>query len=126
MNYYDKYLKYKNKYLELKNQDGGFIKGDKIEREYTRDTYKFFTEKLDEQMPLCYFDSTKTNFILINNNNYILINKKENDDYELYQLNTDHEPWGIEIDTIDNLKIRFKSFIGENIEDITNRFWDED
>ena len=44
---------------------------------------------------------------------------------ELYQLNTDHEPWGIEIDTTDNLKIRFKSFTGENLEDVKNTFWDE-
>jgi 23S rRNA U2552 (ribose-2'-O)-methylase RlmE/FtsJ len=42
-------------------------------------------------MPLCYFDSTKTNFILINDTNYILINKKVDDDYELYQLNKTYD-----------------------------------
>jgi hypothetical protein len=55
---------------------------------------------------------------------------KENDNFkiiitpdkELYQLNTDHEIWGIELDTIDNLKIRFKSFTGENLEDVS-RTW---
>jgi hypothetical protein len=55
--------------------------------------------------------------------NFKIIITPEN---ELYQLNTDHEPWGIEIDTIDNLKIRFKSFTGENLEVITNTFWDEE
>ena len=44
-------------------------------------------------------------------------------DKELYQLNTDNEPWGAELDTIDNLKIRFKSFTGENLEDVS-RIWD--
>lgn len=56
---------------------------------------------------------------------------KENDNFkiiistddELYQLNTDHEPWGIELDTIENLKIRFKSFTGENLEDINNTYF---
>jgi hypothetical protein len=55
------------------------------------------------------------------NDNFKIIITKDN---ELYQLNTDHEPWGIEIDNIDNLKIRFKSFTGENLEDMTGR-WDE-
>ena len=31
--------------------------------------------------------------------------------------------YGIELDTIDNLKIRFKSFTGENLEDVS-RTWD--
>ena len=56
---------------------------------------------------------------------------KENDNFkiiitpdkELYQLNTDHEICGIELDTIDNLKIRFKSFTGENLEDVSST-WD--
>jgi len=68
-------------------------------------------------------------FIKYSGNKYF---HKENDNFkivitndnELYQLNTDHEPWGIEIDTIDNLKIRFKSFTGENLEDMTGR-WDQ-
>ena len=42
----------------------------------------------------------------------------------VYQLNSDHERQGIELDTLDNLKIRFKSFTGENLEDMTGR-WDE-
>lgn len=45
-------------------------------------------------------------------------------DNELYQLNTDSEPWGIELNTIDEIKIRFKSFTGEDLEDIKNTFWD--
>jgi hypothetical protein len=40
----------------------------------------------------------------------------END--ELYQLNSDHEIQGVELDTLDALKIRFKSFTGNNIENI--------
>jgi hypothetical protein len=58
-----------------------------------------------------------------NNDNFQIIITTDN---ELYQQNTDHEPWGIEIDTIDNLKIRFKSFTGENLEDVGNRLWNED
>lgn len=53
-------------------------------------------------------------FFHIENDNFKIIITPEN---ELYQLNTDHEPWGIELDTIENLKIRFKSFTGENLED---------
>lgn len=55
------------------------------------------------------------------NDNFMIVISSEN---ELYQLNTDHEPWGIELDTIDDLKIRFKSFTGENLDDITNRNYD--
>jgi len=83
MSYYQKYLKYKNKYLELKNQSAGFIKGKKLEGE----TIENIKDLIDERMPLCYYDSTKTNFILINDENYILIDKKIDDEYELYQIN---------------------------------------
>lgn len=36
----------------------------------------------------------------------------------VYQLNTDHEVWGIELSTIDKFKTRFESFTGEKLEDI--------
>jgi len=86
MNYEKKYLKYKQKYLELKN--GGFIKGiDKIEEIYDASNYKLFLERLDNYMPLCSFDNTKTNFILINDENYTLINKKLDESFKLYKLN---------------------------------------
>jgi len=100
MNYQNKYLKYKNKYLnlqtyyskhivssEFKNQYGGFIKQIlKIEEKYTDETYSTFKTRLNEYMPLCYYDADKNNFILINNNDYILINKKINEDYQLYKM----------------------------------------
>ena len=53
------------------------------------------------------------------NDNFKIIITSEN---ELYQLNTDHEPWGIELETIEDLKIRFKSFTGEQLEEITDRW----
>lgn len=56
---------------------------------------------------------------------------KENDNFhiiitpnnELYQLDTDHEVWGIELETIEDLKVRFKSFTGENLEEVS-REWE--
>ena len=92
MKYQNKYLKYKNKYLNLKNQAGGFIKGF-IKAEFNKfdinkeDNYTNLKQYLDTLMPLCDYDSTKTNFILINENNYILINKKKDEEYSLFQLN---------------------------------------
>jgi hypothetical protein len=56
------------------------------------------------------------------NDNFHIIITPEN---ELYQLNTDHEVWGIELETIEDLKIRFKSFTSENLEDITGDFYNE-
>jgi hypothetical protein len=37
---------------------------------------------------------------------------------ELYQINTEHEMYGIELKTIDDLKQRFKSFTGEELSNI--------
>ncbi len=37
------------------------------------------------------------------------------DDNSVFQTNSDHERQGIELDTIDNFKIRFKSFTGEDL-----------
>jgi hypothetical protein len=42
------------------------------------------------------------------------------DDGTVYQLNSDHERQGIELDTLDNLKIRFKSFTGEELENVSD------
>jgi len=44
-------------------------------------------------------------------NFYIIISR----DNEVYQLNSDHERQGIELDTLENLKTRFKSFTGEDL-----------
>ena len=41
-------------------------------------------------------------------------------DGTVYQLNSDHERQGIELDTLGNLKIRFKSFTGEELENISD------
>ena len=66
----------------------------------------------DEQLGHMFFHKENDNFKII-----------ITPDEELYQLNTDHEPWGVELYTLDNLKIRFKSFTGENLEDVS-RDWD--
>jgi hypothetical protein len=85
MNYQEKYIKYKIK--NLKSQYGGFIKGvPSILKEYTNENFLEFKSELDIYMPLCSFDNDKSNIILINSDNYILINKKLNEEYELYQL----------------------------------------
>jgi len=54
-----------------------------------------------------------------NDNFHIIITPENN----LYQLNTDHEVWGIELETIEDLKVRFKSFTGENLEEVS-REWE--
>ena len=83
MNYQNKYLKYKNKYLNLKNHVGGFIKGN-LKKEIN--TYDDFKTNIDTLMPLCYYDKSQSNFILINDQNYILIDKKTNEDYKVFKL----------------------------------------
>ena len=102
INYQNKYLKYKNKYLNLKNQFGGFIKINEDNVEYTSlktvlvhktidkeeesEYYTNIKQKLDTFMPLCYYDDYKSNFILINDKNYILIDKKEDEECKVFQL----------------------------------------
>jgi hypothetical protein len=86
-----------------------------MEIKYLNEVTKYFKEYTSREDGKYYFHKDEDNFkIIITTDN------------ELYQLNTDHEPYGIELDTIDNLKIRFKSFTGENLEDVKNTFWDED
>jgi hypothetical protein len=68
-----------------------------------------------------YTDHKGTKYFHKENDNFKIIITEDN---ELYQLNTDHEPYGVRIDTMNKLKIRFKSFTDENLEDITDRFWD--
>ena len=86
MKYYQKYLKYKQKYLSLKKY-GGYIKGShNIEELSILNTIEL-NSKLNEYMPLCSYDSNdKTNFILVDVSNYILINKKLDGNYKLYKL----------------------------------------
>jgi regulator of replication initiation timing len=40
-------------------------------------------------------------------------------DSEVYQLNTDHEPYGVELKSMDELRKRFESFVGEKLEDLS-------
>ena len=75
---------------------------------------KYFKEYTSREDGKYYFHKENDNFKII-----------ITPDKELYQLNTDHEPWGVELDTIDNLKIRFKSFTGENLEDVSRYDFDE-
>lgn len=48
----------------------------------------------------------------------IAILEEEPGQYEVYQTNTDHEIWGIELYTFEDLVTRFRSFTGAEIEDI--------
>ena len=41
------------------------------------------------------------------------------EDDSVYQLDTDHEIFGIELQTFKDLKIRFKSLTGEKVKDIS-------
>ena len=83
MNYYSKYLKYKQKYINLKKY-GGYIKGIELIKETD---YTALKNELNEHMPLCSYDNEqKTNIILVNDDNYILINKKLDENYKLYKL----------------------------------------
>jgi hypothetical protein len=66
----------------------------------------------DEQLGYKFFHKENDNFKII-----------ITPDKELYQLNTDHEVWGIELETIEALKVRFNSFTGENLEEVT-REWE--
>ncbi len=43
------------------------------------------------------------------------------DDNEVYQLDTDHEIFGCELKTLDEFKIRFNSFTGEDFEDFDSK-----
>jgi len=70
MNYYNKYLKYKNKYFNLKNILGGSLKGDK-KKEYIqilhelyepsepRKEDKYYSEKLKNILAIAYNESLK-------------------------------------------------------------------
>jgi hypothetical protein len=114
MNYYEKYLKYKNKYINLKNnQLGGFIKLNTKnpikEENYNddidiKDDYITLKTKnppitpdnikniIDYYMPIPYlYDQHDKNFILINNKNYILIDYHQNDDFQLLQLTENYQ-----------------------------------
>jgi hypothetical protein len=85
MSFKEKYLKYKAKYIQLKNihMNGGYIKGD-LQITETKYNPEIKT-MLDTNMPLCSYNE-KNNFILINDSNYVLINKKLNEDYKLFQF----------------------------------------
>lgn len=47
----------------------------------------------------------------------IAIIEEEDGSMEVYQTNTDHEIWGIELQTLEEFKIRFRSFIGAEVEE---------
>ena len=70
---------------------------------------KYFKEYSSKDFGKCYYHKENDNFTIVITT-----------DNELYQLNTDHEVFGIELDTIENLKIRFKSFTGEDLEYASN------
>ena len=72
----------------------------------------YFSEYTTRESGKKYFHKEEDNF-------HIIITPKN----ELYQLNTDHEVWGIELETIEDLKVRFKSFTGENLEEVS-REWE--
>ena len=79
-----------------------------------KEVIKYFKQYNSYENENYYFHKENDNFkISISSNN------------EVYQLNTDHENWGVEINNIDDLKIRFKSFTNEDLEDMSNR-WNDD
>ena len=60
-----------------------------------------------------YFINYSINKYFHNGENFhILIGEVD----ELYQLNSDHEEQGIELETLEEFKIRFKSFTGEEFD----------
>lgn len=48
------------------------------------------------------------------------------DTLEVYQADTDHEIFGIELENMDKLITRFESFTGEQVDNIEIRIYDED
>jgi hypothetical protein len=72
---------------------------------------KYFKEYTSKEDGKYYFHKEDDNFNII-----------ITPDNNLYQLNTDHEIWGIELDTIDKLRIRFKSFTGDELENLSDRW----
>jgi hypothetical protein len=82
MNYYNKYIKYKHKYLKLKNQDGGklpFVTLDKENK--TIDYFPFNNNN---------FNYYHNDFLLINNKkeiNYLLNDKFELDKFDISNNN---------------------------------------
>lgn len=114
MEYYRKYYKYKNKYLQLQSEiknslHGGFIKTNtknpfkdenfaehiKIEDDFVTinkdKSSEIIKSIVDYYMPIPnLYEGTNENFILIDHNNYILIDYKKNDDYILLQLTEDY------------------------------------
>lgn len=76
---------HRRKSTYTKKKRGGFIKDDK---KITADpvNYEITMQFVDKYMPLCSLDYDKNNYILVNNANYVLVNKKENSDYTLYKM----------------------------------------
>ena len=74
----------------------------------------FYYPKTEEARQVC-----RNLFHKENDNFHIII---FDDTQEVYQASTDHEIFGIELDSMDKLKIRFESFTGEKIDNIT-REW---
>ena len=78
----------------------------------------FYSPKIENSRQICrkLFHNEHGNF-------HIII---FDDDLEVYQANTDHEIFGIELESIDKLKTRFESFIGEKIDNIIIRTYEDD
>jgi hypothetical protein len=111
MDFMNKYLKYKNKYLELKKDiyDGGFIKTNTknpcVEENYNKyidiiddnitlkaeckDDKKIISDIVNYYMPLYKINNNTDNIILINDENYILVDHRNNEEYQLLRLNAD-------------------------------------
>ena len=115
MDFKDKYIKYKNKYLELQKLSGGYIKGLKeikpINEDCTVADLEFLKAEtkllIDNSMKLCTFSKIK-NAVLINLEGYILINNKVNEDFKLYLLDDEFDITKINNNTLiikDNILI---------------------
>lgn len=78
----------------------------------------FYYPKTEEDRQMCrkLFHKEHDNF-------HILV---FDDTAEVYQADTDHEIFGIELETMDKLKERFESFTGDKIDNIETRAYEDE
>ena len=82
-----------------------YVKFNNTQNEYKRfkQLLTYFTEYSSSETDRKYYHNGENFEIIVYDNNSV------------FQTNSDHERQGVELDTIDNFKIRFKSFTGEDL-----------
>ncbi len=117
MNYFNKYLKYKKKYLQLKAGYFNFDYNIKNNTHYDIDKNEFIFDNnsIDYLFPIYNFEFIYKNCNLINNNNYFIINKDSNEEFykinyffqlENYEPDIMHEDSNIIYDDLNEIIIR--------------------